>query len=132
MLSNRLLFDTMHSDDFSTPDTIGSRRIRQFLLIMTDRFWQHRSDRNLENPMIENHRKIIEIIGKWRERFDRILLSEAIGFSPHPIGSDLVTSTWVDLQFLFDRKKWIEKERRKKKKILTKLNFTWVNRIFLF
>ncbi len=35
---NRLLFHTMHSDDFQTSDTIDSYRIRQFLLVVTDRF----------------------------------------------------------------------------------------------
>jgi hypothetical protein len=36
--SNRLLFHTMHSDDFQTSDTIDSCRIRQFLLVVSDRF----------------------------------------------------------------------------------------------
>jgi hypothetical protein len=56
---NRLLLDTMLSDDFQTSDTIDSCRIRQFLLVVTDHFSQKRSDRNLVNPMIGDQRKTL-------------------------------------------------------------------------
>ncbi len=56
--SNRLLFDTMHSDDFQTSDTTESCRIRQFPLGVTHRFQQKTSDQNLANPMIGDQRKI--------------------------------------------------------------------------
>jgi hypothetical protein len=56
---NRLLFDTMYSDDFQTLNTIESCRIRQFPLVVTHHFEQKRFYQNLVNPMIRDQRKTL-------------------------------------------------------------------------
>ena len=46
--------------------------------------------------MIGGPRKVLEIIRKSRKVSDRIWLSEAVGFSSRPTGSDCGAFTWAD------------------------------------